>query len=156
MKKFKEFLNKESYDGGNFVGLGGFSIGSLDSFKPIASLGPSDRPPNMNARGDKRGTTANMPNTKLKRKKSKTTDIEPVEGTALYKHLEKKGLVKKEDKEMEKFMDDLANNTPNADMFDELHDEDSMNKSDLETKSKELEEKIIETRKKFYKNLKKV
>jgi len=155
MKKFKDFI--EAYDGGNFVGLGGFSIGSLDTYKPMASLGPSDRPPNMHPSGDKRGTTATMPNTKLKRKKRRTTDIEPgLEGTALYKHLEKKGLVKKEDKEMDKFMDDLKNNTPNEDMFSDIEEDDSMNKSDLKTQTKELEEKIVETRKKFYKNLKKV
>jgi hypothetical protein len=95
MKKFKEYL--ESYDGGNFVGLGGFSIGSLDSYKPIASLGPSDRPPNMYPQADKRGTTATYPQKNIKKKKRRTTDIEPeLENTALYNHLKEKGLIKTE------------------------------------------------------------
>ena len=150
MKKFKEFL--EGYGGGNFVGLGGFSIGSLDSYKPIASLGPSDRPPNMYPQGDKRGTTATYPQKNIKKKKRRTTDIEPeLENTALYNHLKEKGLIKQEDKELDKFLDDLKNNSPNSEMFDDIDDLEEVTKDDI----KKLKDKISKARDNFYKNLKK-
>jgi len=149
MKKFKEYL--EAYDGGNFVGLGGFSIGSLDTYKPMASLGPSDRPPNMYPSGDKRGTTATYPQKNIKKKKTRYTDIEPeLENTALYKHLKNKGLIKKEDKDLDKFLDDLKNNSPNSEMFDEIDKKEQ----DLQNDTKKLKEKIKEARDRFYKRLK--
>lgn len=153
MKKFKEYLESyaNAYGNGNFVGLGGFSIGSLDSYKPMASLGPSDRPPNMYPQSDKRGTTATYPQKNIKKRKRRTTDIEPeLENTALYNHLKEKGLIKQEDKEMDKFLDDLANNSPNSEMFDKVEKEHN----DLKDEVKKLKEKIYETREKFYKGLK--
>ena len=59
MKSFKKHL--ESY------GMGGVSIGSLDSYRPMASLGSTDRPPQPSA--DQRATTAVKPQTKVKKKK---------------------------------------------------------------------------------------
>ena len=57
MKSFKK--NLESY------GMGGVSIGSLDSYRPMASLGSTDRPPQPSA--DQRATTAVKPQTKVKK-----------------------------------------------------------------------------------------
>lgn len=55
-KSFKEFAKDylKEYEDANFVGVGGFSIGSLDSFKPTYDLG--DTAPDNRGSGDGRGT----------------------------------------------------------------------------------------------------
>jgi hypothetical protein len=64
-KSFKEFAKdylKEYDDNSNFVGVGGFSIGSLDSFKPEVDLG--DSAPSNRGSGDSRGTKPETPSTR--------------------------------------------------------------------------------------------
>jgi len=74
-KSFKEFAKDylKEYDDAYFAGTGGFSIGSLDALKPVADLGPTDRPPNNQGTGYSRGTTAVMPQD-IPRKKKKQKD----------------------------------------------------------------------------------
>ena len=65
IKSFKE------YDDAYFSGTGGFSIGSLDSLKPMSDLGPTDTPPRNYGPGDNRGTVAVYANKKIKQKTKK-------------------------------------------------------------------------------------
>jgi len=63
-KSFREFAKdylKEYDDNSNFVGVGGFGIGSLDSFKPEFDLG--DTAPDNRGSGDSRGTKPETANT---------------------------------------------------------------------------------------------
>jgi len=99
MKSFKKHL--ESY------GMGGVSIGSLDSYRPMASLGSTDRPPQPSA--DQRATTAVKPQTKVKKKKTRYTEIEDVnKNTALYNHLKEKGLISEKSPFKKKIMDKIS------------------------------------------------
>lgn len=78
-KSFKEFAKDylKEYDDANFSGVGGFSIGSLDAMKPIASLGTTDTAPYDGRNlGDKRGTTAALPQDIIKKKKSRFQKLE--------------------------------------------------------------------------------
>ena len=136
-KTFKEYL---SY-------LGGFRLGNLDSFRPIASLG--DRPPKGQGNRDTRGVglvanydtqapgtmrpflTANVEKKKIEMMKLTRQAMSIMPGSKRQKDIIKKlNIVRKElklepvkeDKEMDKFLDDLANNTPNEDQFDEVSD----------------------------------
>tara|TARA_B100000902_G_C27193473_1_gene855156 strand:+ start:399 stop:935 length:537 start_codon:yes stop_codon:yes gene_type:complete len=70
-KSFKEKYKLGEYGNANFVGVGGFSIGSLDSFKPIADLG--DGPPKGLGSRDSRamGLVAQKKNIKQKKIKQK-------------------------------------------------------------------------------------
>ena len=70
-KSFKEKYKLKEYGNANFVGVGGFSIGSLDSFKPIADLG--DTPPRGQGSRDSRamGLVAQKKNIKQKKIKQK-------------------------------------------------------------------------------------
>jgi len=67
-KNFKKFIVEYGLNS-YWVGTGGFSIGSMDSMKPIASLGPTDRPPNQFGLGHKRGTVAAHPPSNVKKRK---------------------------------------------------------------------------------------
>ena len=78
-KSFKEFAKDylKEYDDANFVGTGGFSIGSLDSFHPTYDLG--DTAPKNDGSRDSRGTQAvtaskNLKTRKTKRKKERKND----------------------------------------------------------------------------------
>jgi hypothetical protein len=133
-KTFKEYL---SY-------LGGYRIGNLDSFRPIASLG--DRPPKGQGNRDTRGVglvanydtqapgtmrpflTANVEKKKIEMMKLTRQAMSIIPGSKRQKDIIKKlNIVRKElklepvkeDKEMDKFLDDLANNTPNEGQFNE-------------------------------------
>ena len=70
-KSFKEKYKLGEYGNPNFVGVGGFSIGSVDSFKPIADLG--DGPPKGQGSRDSRamGLVAQKKNIKQKKIKQK-------------------------------------------------------------------------------------
>ena len=70
-KSFKEKYKLGEYSNANFIGVGGFSIGSLDSFKPIADLG--DTPPKGFGGRDSRamGLVAQKKNIKQKKIKQK-------------------------------------------------------------------------------------
>lgn len=70
-KSFKEKYKLGEYSNANFIGVGGFSIGSLDSFKPIADLG--DGPPKGLGSRDSRamGLVAQKKNIKQKKIKQK-------------------------------------------------------------------------------------
>ena len=70
-KRFSQILKE--YGDAFFSGTGGFSIGSLDAFKPIASLGSTDKPPENTGRV--RGTKANTAPYK-KRKKPRIDRLE--------------------------------------------------------------------------------
>lgn len=73
-KSFKEFAKDylKEYDDAYFTGTGGFSIGSLDALKPVADLGPTDRPPDNQGSGYFRGTSVVRPqDTPQKKKKQK-------------------------------------------------------------------------------------
>lgn len=158
-KTFKEYL---SY-------LGGYRLGNLDSFRPIASLG--DRPPKGQGNRDTRGVglvanydtqapgtmrpflTANVEKKKIEMMKLTRQAMSIMPGSKRQKDIIKKlNIVRKElklepvkeDKEMDKFLDDLANNTPNSDQFDEIS---------LKLKLKVLNRKIARVKDKFYKNL---
>src|SRR6056300_1367708 len=107
MKSFKEYL-----------GLPTISVGGLDSYHPIADLG--DKPPRGKGSRDRRATALNAnydtqaPGT-----------MKPML-TASAKKLQQTnwkdkghGPYRKEDKDMDKFLKDIANNTPNSEQFDE-------------------------------------
>ena len=128
-KTFKEYL---SY-------LGGYRIGNLDAFRPIASLG--DRPPKGQGNRDSRGVglIANYDTQAPGTMRPFLTAAKKIQD----KNKKDKEKVK-EDKETEKFLDDLANNTPNSDQFDEIS---------LKLKLKVLNRKIARVKDKFYKNL---
>jgi len=90
MKTLKEYL-----------GISTIRVGGLDSIHPIASLG--DTPPKGKGSRDSRaiGLSANYTS----------------QGVGTIKPILTAN--KKEDKEMEDFLNDLANNTPNADQFED-------------------------------------
>ena len=129
-KTFKEYL---SY-------LGGFRLGNLDSFRPIASLG--DRPPKGQGNRDTRGVglVANYDTQAPGTMRPFLTAAKKIQD----KNKKEKEKVK-EDKEMDDFLNDLANNTPNDSQFDEIS---------VKLKSKVLARKIQRMKAKFYKNLK--
>ena len=129
-KTFKEYL---SY-------LGGYRIGNLDAFRPIASLG--DRPPKGQGNRDSRGVglIANYDTQAPGTMRPFLTAAKKIQD----KNKKDKEKVK-EDKETEKFLDDLANNTPNDGQFDEIS---------TKLKLKVLKRKIARVKDKFYKNLK--
>jgi len=106
-KTFKEYL---SY-------LGGYRLGNLDSFRPIASLG--DRPPKGQGNRDTRGVglVANYDTQAPGTMRPFLTAAKKIQD----KNKKEKEKVK-EDKEMNDFLNDLANNTPNEDQFDEVSD----------------------------------
>ena len=142
-KTFKEYM---SY-------LGGFRIGNLDSFQPMASLG--DTPPKGQGGRDSRGVglnsgsrglplkanytgqapgtirpflTANVEKKKIEMLKLTRQAMSIMPGSKRQKDIIKKlNIVRKdlklepvkEDKEMEDFLDDLANNTPNESQFED-------------------------------------
>ncbi len=98
-KSFKEFAKDylKEYDDANFVGVGGFSIGSMDAMKPMADLG-DEGPKNQGIR-DKRGTLAQDPQKNIKKKKKRFPRLENdsmMKDTALYKHMVSKGIIKTE------------------------------------------------------------
>jgi hypothetical protein len=140
-KTFKEYL---SY-------LGGYRLGNLDSFRPIASLG--DRPPKGQGNRDTRGVglvanydtqapgtmrpflTANVEKKKIEMMKLTRQAMSIMPGSKRQKDIIKKlNIVRKElklepvkeDKEMDDFLNDLANNTPNEDQFDEVSDKNKL------------------------------
>ena len=129
-KTFKEYL---SY-------LGGYRLGNLDSFRPIASLG--DRPPKGQGNRDTRGVglVANYDTQAPGTMRPFLTAAKTIQD----KNKKEKEKVK-EDKEMDDFLNDLANNTPNDSQFDEIS---------VKLKSKVLARKIQRMKAKFYKNLK--
>ena len=145
-RTFKEYI---SY-------LGGYRIGNLDSFQPMASLG--DIPPKGQGGRDSRGVglnsgsrglplkanytgqapgtmrpflTASIEKKKIEMLKLTRQAMSIMPGSKRQKDIIKKlNIVRKElklepvkeDKEMDDFLDDLANNTPNSDQFDEVSD----------------------------------
>ena len=116
LKTFKEYM---SY-------IGGFRIGNLDSFQPMPSLG--DTPPKGQGGRDSRGVGLNSGSRGLPLKANYTGQAPGTMRpflTAAKKIQDKNKKDKekvKEDKDMEEFFDDLANNTPNSDQFDEVSD----------------------------------
>ena len=66
-KSFKEFAKDylKEYDDANFVGTGGFAIGSLDSLKPTYDLGDT-APTNLG--GERVASAKNLQNKKNKKK----------------------------------------------------------------------------------------
>ena len=107
MKSFKEYL-----------GLPTISVGGLDSYHPIADLG--DKPPRGKGSRDRRATALNAnydtqapgtmrPMLTASAKKLQQTNWKD-KGHGPYR---------KEDKDMDKFLKDIANNTPNSEQFDE-------------------------------------
>ena len=98
MKKFKEYL-----------GISTIRVGGLDSINPIASLG--DTPPKGKGSKDTRavGLTANYDT-------QAPGTMRPAASTYLKKLKEED---EDEDKELEQFLKDLSNNTPNSQQFDE-------------------------------------
>jgi hypothetical protein len=86
IKSFKE------YDDAYFSGTGGFSIGSLDSLKPMSDLGPTDRPPRNFGPGDNRGTVAVYANKKVKQNPKKLT--KEIKNSPLYKHMVDTNIIK--------------------------------------------------------------
>ena len=137
-RTFKEYLNY----------LGGYRIGNLDSFQPMASLG--DIPPKGQGGRDSRGVGLNSGSRGLPLKANYTGQAPGTMRpflTAAKKIQDKNKKDKekvKEDKDMEDFLDDLANNTPNDGQFDEVSDK---------LKLKVLARKIARMKDKFYKNL---
>ena len=115
-RTFKEYI---SY-------LGGYRIGNLDSFQPMASLG--DIPPKGQGGRDSRGVGLNSGSRGLPLKANYTGQAPGTMRpflTAAKKIQDKNKKDKekvKEDKDMEEFFDDLANNTPNSEQFDEVSD----------------------------------
>jgi hypothetical protein len=99
-KSFKEFAKDylKEYDDANFTGVGGFSIGSLDSLHPIADLGDT-APTNQGSR-DSRGTQAVTASKNLQNKKTMKKRFQKLENenvmidTPLYKHMVSKGIIK--------------------------------------------------------------
>ena len=112
-KTFKEYL---SY-------LGGYRIGNLDSFQPIASLG--DIPPKGQGGRDSRGVGLNSGSRGLPLKANYTGQAPGTMRpflTAAKKIQDKNKKDKKkvkEDKDMEDFLNDIANNTPNESQFED-------------------------------------
>ena len=112
-KTFKEYM---SY-------LGGFRIGNLDSFQPMASLG--DIPPKGQGGRDSRGVGLNSGSRGLPLKANYTGQAPGTMRpflTAAKKIQDKNKKDKekvKEDKDMEDFLNDIANNTPNESQFED-------------------------------------
>src|SRR5210317_1862711 len=103
-----------------YLGLSTIRVGGLDSIHPIASLG--DTPPKGKGSRDSRATglVANYTTQGVGTiKPMLTADAKSKQ----QKNWKEKGFgpykFKKEDKEMEDFLNDLANNTPNADQFED-------------------------------------
>jgi len=121
LKTFKEYM---SY-------IGGFRIGNLDSFQPMASLG--DVPPKGQGGRDSRGVGLNSGSRGLPLKANYTGQAPGTMRpflTAAKKIQDKNKKEKvKEDKEMEDFLDDLANNTPNEEQFEENKEYDLKDKA---------------------------
>ena len=69
-KSFKEFAKDylKEYEDANFVGTGGFSIRSLDSFHPTYDLG--DTAPTNDGSRDSRGTQAVSASKNVQNKKN--------------------------------------------------------------------------------------
>jgi len=113
LKTFKEYM---SY-------IGGFRIGNLDSFQPMASLG--DVPPKGQGGRDSRGVGLNSGSRGLPLKANYTGQAPGTMRpflTAAKKIQDKNKKEKekvKEDKDMEDFLNDIANNTPNEDQFED-------------------------------------
>ena len=103
-KTFKEYM----------AGLGGFRLGNLDSFRPIASLG--DRPPKGQGNRDSRGVglVANYSGQAPGTMRPFLTAAKKIQD----KNKKDKEKVK-EDKDMEDFLNDIANNTPNESQFED-------------------------------------
>ena len=112
-KTFKEYI---SY-------LGGFRIGNLDSFQAMPSLG--DTPPKGQGGRDSRGVGLNSGSRGLPLKANYTGQAPGTMRpflTAAKKIQDKNKKDKekvKEDKDMEDFLNDIANNTPNEDQFED-------------------------------------
>ena len=112
-RTFKEYM---SY-------LGGFRIGNLDSFQPMPSLG--DTPPKGQGGRDSRGVGLNSGSRGLPLKANYTGQAPGTMRpflTAAKKIQDKNKKDKekvKEDKDMEDFLNDIANNTPNEDQFED-------------------------------------
>ena len=113
LKTFKEYM---SY-------IGGFRIGNLDSFQPMASLG--DIPPKGQGGRDSRGVGLNSGSRGLPLKANYTGQAPGTMRpflTAAKKIQDKNKKDKekvKEDKDMEDFLNDIANNTPNESQFED-------------------------------------
>jgi hypothetical protein len=75
-KSFKEFAKDylKEYEDANFVGVGGFSIGSLDSMHPTYDLG--DTAPTNDGSRDSRGTQAVTASKNVQNKKNKKKEKE--------------------------------------------------------------------------------
>ena len=112
-KTFKEYM---SY-------IGGFRIGNLDSFQPMPSLG--DTPPKGQGGRDSRGVGLNSGSRDLPLKANYTGQAPGTMRpflTAAKKIQDKNKKDKekvKEDKDMEDFLNDIANNTPNENQFED-------------------------------------
>jgi len=112
-RTFKEYMNY----------LGGFRIGNLDSFQPMASLG--DIPPKGQGGRDSRGVGLNSGSRGLPLKANYTGQAPGTMRpflTAAKKIQDKNKKDKekvKEDKDMEDFLNDIANNTPNESQFED-------------------------------------
>ena len=112
-RTFKEYI---SY-------LGGYRIGNLDSFQPMASLG--DIPPKGQGGRDSRGVGLNSGSRGLTLKANYTGQAPGTMRpflTAAKKIQDKNKKDKKkvkEDKDMEDFLNDIANNTPNESQFED-------------------------------------
>ena len=113
VRTFKEYM---SY-------LGGFRIGNLDSFQPMPSLG--DTPPKGQGGRDSRGVGLNSGSRDLPLKANYTGQAPGTMRpflTAAKKIQDKNKKDKKkvkEDKDMEDFLNDIANNTPNESQFED-------------------------------------
>ena len=106
VKTFKEYVSGLS--------LGGYRLGNLDSFRPIASLG--DRPPKGQGNRDSRGVglVANYSGQAPGTMRPFLTAAKKIQD----KNKKDKKKVK-EDKDMEDFLNDIANNTPNESQFED-------------------------------------
>ena len=106
VKTFKEYVSGLS--------LGGYRLGNLDSFRPIASLG--DRPPKGQGNRDSRGVglVANYSGQAPGTMRPFLTAAKKIQD----KNKKDKEKVK-EDKDMEDFLNDIANNTPNESQFED-------------------------------------
>ena len=112
-RTFKEYI---SY-------LGGYRIGNLDSFQPMPSLG--DTPPKGQGGRDSRGVGLNSGSKGLPLRANYTGQAPGTMRpflTAAKKIQDKNKKDKekvKEDKDMEDFLNDIANNTPNESQFED-------------------------------------
>ena len=101
--------------------LGGFRLGYYDNIEPMASLG--DTPPKGQAGKDSRGVglhanyTTQAPGTI--RPFLTATDKNPADKDSKRLQKKNKQVKEDEDKELDDFLKDLANNTPNSQQFDE-------------------------------------